>query len=241
MDASVGELLRKFGSGNHKPGSGSAAALDGMLAAQLLFTVIDLTNEPRRRASYADHLHRLGGIRAEIESRIFPRLEALFQEDSEQFDRVIEARNKRDGERNPSKKRAEADRAMLLLKAATELPLEIAELCLEIVEFGEQVFDLGFQSARGDAGVALNDALAGVIGCLSIIELNLLSLPLDDWMVRTLERKSAVRTRYNAVSSKGEEKLKVLESEVEELQQMQRVMAKYLPGNLTSPFLQKRS
>ncbi|MBU2269497.1 MAG: cyclodeaminase/cyclohydrolase family protein, partial [Bacteroidetes bacterium] len=47
------ELLEKFGSGGHKPGSGSAAALQGMLSAKLLITVISLTNEPKRREKYS--------------------------------------------------------------------------------------------------------------------------------------------------------------------------------------------
>lgn len=37
------ELLKRLGSGGHKPGSGSAAALNGMLSASLVQTVISLT------------------------------------------------------------------------------------------------------------------------------------------------------------------------------------------------------
>nr|WP_259069123.1 cyclodeaminase/cyclohydrolase family protein [Mucilaginibacter sp. X4EP1]MCS3814511.1 formiminotetrahydrofolate cyclodeaminase [Mucilaginibacter sp. X4EP1] len=39
------ELLQKFGSGEHKPGSGSAAAFQGLLSAQLILTVIDLSKK----------------------------------------------------------------------------------------------------------------------------------------------------------------------------------------------------
>lgn len=37
------ELLKQFAAGGHKPGSGSAAAFQGMLAASLTQTVIKLT------------------------------------------------------------------------------------------------------------------------------------------------------------------------------------------------------
>jgi len=43
IELSTEELLKKFGSGKHKPGSGSAAAFQGMLSAKLIHTVIDLT------------------------------------------------------------------------------------------------------------------------------------------------------------------------------------------------------
>lgn len=233
-DYTVGELLRKFGAGNHKPGSGSASAFKGMLSAQLLLTVIDLTNEPKRRARYAEHISRLSAIRLTIEERIFPRLEVLFQEDSEQFDRVILLRDQRDIERDPVKKTALVKELQETLKKATDIPLEIAEICLELVGFADEVFDHGFQSARGDAGVTLNGALSAVISCLSIIELNILSLPMDAWMDGTVEKKNYVRARYNSVSLKGEEKLQVLESETQKYLQAQHAMAKFRQGNLES-------
>lgn len=40
IDYSAKELLEKFGAGNHKPGSGSAAAFQGLLSAQLIRTFI---------------------------------------------------------------------------------------------------------------------------------------------------------------------------------------------------------
>jgi formiminotetrahydrofolate cyclodeaminase len=233
-DYTVEELLRKFGAGNHKPGSGSASAFEGMLSAQLLITVIDLSNEPKRRARYAEHRGRLSDIRLVIEERIFPRLDELFQQDSEQFDRVIQLRDQRDAERDPAKKSALVEEVQKTLKKATNIPLEIAELCLELVGFAEEVFDHGFRSARGDAGVTLNGALSAVISCLSIIELNILSLPVDAWMDRMVEKKKHVRAQYNNVSLKGEEKLKVLESEAQEHLQAQRAMVKFRQGNLES-------
>ena len=83
LDIATGRLLGKFGAGNHKPGSGSASALQGMLSAQMLLTVIDLTNDPKRRKNYAEYLPKLLKIKQEIESRIYIRLEYLFQTDSE--------------------------------------------------------------------------------------------------------------------------------------------------------------
>ena len=43
LDLKANILLDKFGKGGHVPGSGSAAALMGLLAAKLLATVSTLT------------------------------------------------------------------------------------------------------------------------------------------------------------------------------------------------------
>lgn len=53
LEETTEELLKKFGAGNHKPGSGSAAAFQGMISAQLLITVINLTNENKRKKHYS--------------------------------------------------------------------------------------------------------------------------------------------------------------------------------------------
>jgi formiminotetrahydrofolate cyclodeaminase len=45
-------LLGKFGLGNHVPGSGSATALQGLLSAQLISTVINLTSSEKHRNKY---------------------------------------------------------------------------------------------------------------------------------------------------------------------------------------------
>lgn len=125
LELSTKELLKKFGSGNHKPGSGSAAALQGMLSAQLISTVIELTNDEKRRDKYALALPRLLQIYKDIEDRIYPQLERLFQEDSTQFGKAIELRMARDKEEDSKIKQRLAQQAQRALVPATELPIEM--------------------------------------------------------------------------------------------------------------------
>lgn len=232
LDIATGKLLQKFGAGNHKPGSGSASALQGMLSAQMLLTVIDLTNDPKRHKNYAKHLPKLLKIKQEIESRIYIQLEFLFQTDSEQFDGVIKLREQRDKEPDVLKQNRLSVKAQEALKPATQTPLEIAELCLELGDFAADVFDYGFRSARGDSGVALSSAILGVASCLSIIDLNLISLPLDEWMQETRQRKKNVKSRYDKLCSTGVEKLSVLEQESEESFLFHQSIANFRRGNL---------
>jgi formiminotetrahydrofolate cyclodeaminase len=126
IDITTGKLLDKFGAGNHKPGSGSASAFQGMLAAQMLRTVIDLTLEPKRRNTYHNYVLELQKIKQRIDEIIYTGLESLFQLDSEQFDNVIKLRLLRDNEDDWKKKRALLSRAQQALITSTETPLNIA-------------------------------------------------------------------------------------------------------------------
>ena len=232
MDIATGKLLEKFGSGNHKPGSGSASAFQGMLSAQMLRTVIDLTNDPKRRETYSIYIPELQRIKHEIESHIYSALETLFQKDSEQFDKVINLREQRDKESNPHKKRTLSLEAWKALKLATEIPLRIAELCLELGDFAAYVFDYGFKSARGDSGVALNSAISGVASCLSIIELNLTSLSFDEETEKMRQDKRNIKSRYDKLASIGDEKLTILEKESNKNMLYHKSIADFQSGNL---------
>jgi formiminotetrahydrofolate cyclodeaminase/Zn-dependent peptidase ImmA (M78 family) len=193
------ELLQKFGAGDHKPGSGSAAALQGMLSAKLLLTVINLTTQEKRKNNYIDWLPDLLKIAEEIDSRIFPALERIFQDDSNQFDKTIKARIARDKEQDIVKLNALSKIALKELQIATEIPIEIANLCIELADFASFVFDHGFRSARGDAGVAQNGAVAAVAGCLSIINLNVLSFDNSLWKESIEAKTNEILTKYNKI------------------------------------------
>lgn len=190
LSLKASDLLNKFGSGGHKPGSGSAAALQGMLSAELLLTVINLTKEPKRAKIYAGCLHRFSEIETALKTRILPSLDTLFQRDAERFGETIDLRERRDATSDLFERQqiiAEVETATVI---STELPLEIGNLCGELASFALEVFDSGFKSARGDSGVAINSAISGLVGCISVIELNLLSIT----DVKCLKRFAKSRT-----------------------------------------------
>lgn len=217
LKVTTGEFLEKIGAGNHKPGSGSAAAFQGMLSAKLLITVISLTNEEKRRESYKNALPKLLKMDREIQNEIFPRLTKLFQEDAIQFGKTIQAREDRNNETNAFEKNRLGIKALSELKISTQIPLTIAELCIELAIIAEYVFDNGFQSARGDSQVALNGSIAGLAGCLSIIQLNLLSYGSDEnkWLSKIIVKTNDLKIRYNRLNELATSKLAILQKEVE--------------------------
>lgn len=208
------QLLQKFGAGEHKPGSGSAAALQGMLSAKLLLTVIGLTTHEKRRQYYQDWLPELNQASTEIQSRIFPLLEKIFEDDSIQFDKTIKLRKARDSERNIDKRRELSEEALEELKIATETPVQIANLCIELAKFGTLVFDHGFRSARGDAGVAQNGAVAAVAGCISIINLNLLSFENSAWKEQVQKSVDRISFEYDKLLEETVRTSQALKEEV---------------------------
>ncbi len=87
IELPANRLLDKFGSGQHAPGSGSAAALMGLLAAKLVLTVGSLTLQKKE---YVKVHGSITAIREIIESDLVPLLLQLFQRDAEVFDEVTD-------------------------------------------------------------------------------------------------------------------------------------------------------
>ena len=84
LELPANKLLDQFGGGSHVPGSGSAAALMGLLAAQLTLTVCKITS-----AKAGARPGELDYLASQMENRFIPRLQEMFQEDAEAFDVVV--------------------------------------------------------------------------------------------------------------------------------------------------------
>lgn len=206
------ELLDKFGSGGHKPGSGSAAALLGLISCKLIQTVVTLS---AGRDQYKGVEAQLTLANQDVCDGIEPVLLAAMQEDSVQFDKVIIARKIRDSAPKESKERRQlADNALNQLRMATDIPLRIAEVCLDLAEKAIVVFDLGFQAARGDSGVAISSALSGASGAISIIYLNLTSFKGSEWAVQTRQQADELSARTQKLQMELFNRINQLQSEV---------------------------
>ncbi|MBA82683.1 cyclodeaminase/cyclohydrolase family protein [Leeuwenhoekiella sp.] len=216
LGITIKKLLEKIGAGNHKPGSGSAAALQAMVSSKLLATVIDITNDDDHRQFYLESLPTLLLMDKAIRERIFPRLCELFQLDSTQFDKTITLRKARNKEKNPIKKNQFSQDALKELKVSIEIPIEIAKLSIELSRISEFVFDNAFQSARGDSQVALNGSISALGGCISIIDLNLLSYGINDlsYTQKINQEVDRLKSEYNRLNKISTSKIDSLSTEV---------------------------
>jgi Zn-dependent peptidase ImmA (M78 family)/formiminotetrahydrofolate cyclodeaminase len=209
LEKTVNELMEKFGAGNHKPGSGSAAAFQGMVSAKLISTVISLTAEEKRRHLYSYCIYDLLEFYDQIENRIYPKLVHLFQCDSIQFDKTIKLRKARDIEEDEIIKNQLRRQALEELKIAIEIPFEIASLSRELAEIAAYVFDNGFKSARGDSQVGLSGSVSAIAGCIAIIRLNVLSFNSDEY-----EYSKSVVNQVNNLDKVYQELSKLADSKI---------------------------
>lgn len=214
LEGTVNELMKKFGAGNHKPGSGSAAAFQCMVSVKLISTVISLTLE---KPQYAQYSTELLDFQDQLENRIYPRLANLFQIDSEQFDKTIQLRKARDQERDEPTQNQLRRQALEELKESIATPFEIASLCIEVAEIGSYIFDNGFKSARGDSQVGISGAVSALAGCMAIIRLNVLSFNVSEY-----EYCKSVITKINSIDKiyqnlviTADQKIKILQIEFE--------------------------
>lgn len=171
-------LLDKFGAGSHKPGSGSAAALMGLLSAKLVVTVASLSVQ---RLGYRKDHAKIQFAIDSIEQQLEPRLKNLFEHDAVVFDKVIKSRMARDNITDEKEKRRLAHMALENLKEATDIPFDICGICFQLIDYGIAMFDMGFKAARGDTGAAISAAVAGAMACIFVINLNLQSFRGSEW------------------------------------------------------------
>jgi formiminotetrahydrofolate cyclodeaminase len=192
----AGQLLEKFGSGTHSPGSGSAAALMGLLSCRLVQTVctLSLSKEAYRR----DHA-KIELLSSSITSRKEPRLRELFQLDAVAFDKVFKERLERDQyDKDTKEYKRHSEKALDHLREATVIPFEIGEICLGLIDDGVAIFDMGFKAARGDTGAGVSAAVAGAMSAVFVINLNLKSFRGSDWARQQRTRCDQLHQRLSS-------------------------------------------
>ncbi|MBI1798673.1 MAG: glutamate formimidoyltransferase [Candidatus Eisenbacteria bacterium] len=167
---SIGAFFDSVAGATPTPGGGTVAAFTGALAAALATLVANLTLGKKKYAGSAAAMRDLK-LRAEFARG---RLLGLARRDSEAFEAVIRVRRMREGPAGENSERARALAAAEL--AAANVPLETAEICLEVVELAGIAARFGNTNAVSDAGVAALLARAAGEGALLNVEINLKSI-----------------------------------------------------------------
>lgn len=207
LEMPLQELLEKFAAGKHKPGSGSAAALLGLISCALSRTVIALTSERKKYDPVRAELQKLSD---EINQQIQPLLEEAFVQDSVLFDKVIELRKHRDAAEDHDEWWRRSHRALRELDLASSIALNIARTCIRLTELAIIVFDKGFKSAQGDSDVAIEAALSGATGALAVVYLNLNSFRGEAHARKTLDDAEALATSAEALQVQLNERMRML-------------------------------
>jgi formiminotetrahydrofolate cyclodeaminase len=211
LDLSAKELLKEFGEGSHIPGSGSANALSALLAIGMMKTVCKITlNKPNYRNIHK-YFHQFA---EELTEKFEPLVEELFQNDIKVFDQVMKYRRLRDASTDESERENFHQKSLEELKIATEIQIQICEVCLKLFDSATAIFDRGYKAVRGDSGVAISGLLSASFGSLFVIFLNLKSFPESDWLENTQIKAEALAKQLVNSQATGFEKILDLHEEL---------------------------
>jgi glutamate formiminotransferase/formiminotetrahydrofolate cyclodeaminase len=179
------------------PGGGSVAALMGSLGAALATMVANLTVGKK---GYEEAWEELGAMAGRGQA-VKDALSRAVDEDTEAFNRVMEAMRLPKGTPDQQAERARAIEAAN--RAAAEVPLQTARLCLEAIALADKAAELGNRNSASDAGVAALAARAGAEGAALNVRINLAGIADADFKVRVSKEVAAIeadgRRRCEAV------------------------------------------
>ena len=128
----MGELLQRLGSSEPAPGGGAASGVTAALGAALVQMTANLTVGRARFADVEEQAQRIGQRAAELRQRLMQLADA----DAEAFDRVSAAYKLPRADDAARRARSQAIESALV--SATEVPLETARICADVLEVAEE-------------------------------------------------------------------------------------------------------
>jgi formiminotetrahydrofolate cyclodeaminase len=180
------EFLNRLASGTPTPGGGTTAALAGALGASLVSMVAGLTIGKK---GYESAQAELVAIRDQSD-RIRGTLTDLMDEDSESYERVIDAMRLPRGTEAERSLREEVMQEAL--EQASLIPYQVAVQCNQVLGLARLVADRGNKSAASDAGVGALLADAGIRAAVLNIEINLKAVRDEAFVIGMREKVSAL-------------------------------------------------
>tara|TARA_R110000851_G_scaffold268599_2_gene421345 strand:+ start:348 stop:1088 length:741 start_codon:yes stop_codon:yes gene_type:complete len=191
------ELIEAFGKGSHIPGSGSASALSGLIGVELMKTVLKLSIG---REGYAENQNEFKFILKSIDDKYIGTFKDLFNSDIKVFHEVSYHRRLRDKcEEGSEEKEEHRKKSLEKLREATDIPIEICEIALQLMNNAFFIFDKGFKSARGDSGVAISNLLSSAQGALFIVFLNLRTFQKSKWKDEKMKKAVSLAIRFTQI------------------------------------------
>ncbi len=148
-ERSIEQFLDDLASANPTPGGGSAAAIMGAMGAALVSMVCNVSFGKKGCEAAEPELRNML-VRSEELRR---RLAAMVAEDIAAFDSLMAAYKLAKSSDEEKARRAETIQACL--ERATEVPLECARACFQVVGMARRAADLGYKHVISDVGVGV--------------------------------------------------------------------------------------
>jgi formiminotetrahydrofolate cyclodeaminase len=148
-EKSMQSFLDELASPSATPGGGSAAAIMGAMSAALVSMVCNLTIGRKNYESVEPELKSV--LRRSEDLR--RRLADMVRADIEAFNQVMGAYGL--PKASETEKQARSEKIQDALKLATEVPLDCARACAELIGLSKTAAEKGNRNVVSDAGVAV--------------------------------------------------------------------------------------
>jgi formiminotetrahydrofolate cyclodeaminase len=171
------------------PGGGSVSAFAGALAASLGQMVAGLSRKKKSQAGFVDQL----SVALDDMRKTADDLAAAIDRDAESYDAVMAAFKLPQGNSEETRRREEA--IQKATRAASEVPLHVAERTVALFERLGQLDTIVAASMRSDLQVGRLMAAAGARGALANVEINLDGLTDAAYIASIRAKIAALRER----------------------------------------------
>lgn len=168
--SSIDDFLGNLAGAGPTPGGGSAAAIIGAMGAALVSMVCNVT---LGKKGYEAVVGEMRAVRAESE-RLRLRLTEMVAEDVAAFDSLMAAYKLPKGSDEEKAQRGAAIQDSL--RRATEVPLDCARTCAEVIALARRASEHGYLGVISDGGVGVLAAFTGLRSAALNVYINAPSL-----------------------------------------------------------------
>lgn len=194
-ESTIIDFLDALASENSTPGGGGAAALTGSQAAALLSMVINFTvGRPKyaevetEMRAYLQHAETLRG-----------ELYQYINKDAEAFEAVSACYGM--PRSNEDEKQARTAALQQAMRGATEVPFQVAERCLILLQMAKPVAEKGNPNVVSDAATAAHLAFGALLSALVNVNINLKYIKDEDytaaWSAKAQALVASAQMAYN--------------------------------------------
>lgn len=187
----ISDFLQELGSNSPAPGGGSIAALAGALGGALTTMVCRLTVG---NSKYTEVQGEIETILAEADQLAVFLTQAV-DADTEAFNKVMAAYKL--PKATDVEKTFRSQAIQQAMQQAANLPLNVAECCLKVLNMAQRILTIGNANAASDAAVAGLMAHAGLHGALYNVKINLASIKEETFVAATQAKIKAIITQDN--------------------------------------------
>lgn len=185
-DMSIQTFLDELASKASTPGGGGAAAVSGAMGAALISMVANFTIGKK---GYEDVDAQSQDILAKSEE-LRAKLTVAIADDVRVFNRVMASYGM--PKETDEEKAARSAEIQAALKEATDVPLECANLCYEVIKLSQPIAEIGNNNVISDAGVAVLAGYAGLRSAALNVYINIGSIKDEEFANDRREKLEAM-------------------------------------------------